>query len=500
MSEPNARDPGVDAAAAAEVRQQIQKRLREGRSAKNLTQARLAELVGASRFTINRLEKGSLNLTLPLAERIQAALDLQDLTSLVASRQRLPVAAETERDLTVRTILDRPGLERVTLIAADDLDIYSIIFDDRRDAPLEAREIRIVFPSVVREEQLFGPRRPLYGWIEYQIKRLADLQAIEHYSPDNLRLYESDQVLTSCVVTTTRTSSDCAFWPPIPVDGKVRGEGLPVVTSGAPDTVSRLEAYADALIRPLEPLRTSRALCRRPAPGSTGVAAEPTFTRFFAEGLDDEEDVAEDEGFAVALVLTVALCTRGRHGVGRRVITYERPKSTRDRERLSLFSSNVEDSDIRAARARARGLEPDTARSTSSALAAALDIDEFIRSSAGVVPDSAFHNAAIREFSMFDLRIAPERLKRIPLPPELQLIRKGMTGDKRRAAITPRLFVLELEVGAKPELDALRFAADIEEVGTRDMAESDRLNDFLMIARERGFLGPLLEELEVVSQ
>jgi hypothetical protein len=101
---------------------------------------------------------------------------------------------------------------------------------------------------------------------------------------------------------------------------------------------------------------------------------------------------------------------------------------------------------------------------------------------------------------MFDLDIVPERLKRIPLPPELQLIRKGTAEGRRRAAVAPRLYLLELETGPRPELDALRFAADIEELGTKDLAESDRLNDFLLVARECGFLAPLLRELKVVEQ
>jgi DNA-binding XRE family transcriptional regulator len=501
MSGPTSHEQGTDATVAADVRQQIRQLLREGRRAKGLTQARLAQLVDTSRFTINRLEVGGLELTLPLAERIQTALELPELTSLVARREQIPAAPEVDRDRTVRTMLGRPALEKVTIVAADDLDIYTIIFDERRDAPLKARDIRIVFPSVEREKQLFGGGRPLYGWIEYQIKRLADLQAAERYPANTLRLYESDHVLTSCVITSTRTGTECAFWSPVPADGTVRGAGLPVATSGDPATTGRLKSYADGLMRSLEPIRTNKALCRVPRVArSTEVTAEATFTRYFGQGVDQEEEVGDDEGFAVALVLTIALCTRGHHGVGRRVVTYERPTSTRDRGRLSLFSDNVDDVDIRAARALSRQMSPDTARSTRGALAAALDINEFITSCSGVIPDLAFQRAAHREFSIFDLDIAPERLERIPLPPELQLIRKGTEDGRRRAAVAPRLFLLELETGARPELDALRFAADIEELGTKDLAESDRLNDFFLVARKTGFLAPLLEELKVVEQ
>jgi transcriptional regulator with XRE-family HTH domain len=497
MTDP--RDLRPDPAAAGEVRDQIARLVREGRYAKGLTQARLAQLVHTSRFTINRLERANTNLTRALAERLEEALEVSGLISLVARRAQLPAAAETERDLIVRNMLDQSGLEKVTIVATDDLDIYSIVFDDRRDAPLEAREMRVVFPTVAREAQLFGPDQPLYGWIEYQIKRLSELQTIERYSPDRLKVYESDEALTSCVITSTRSSATAAFWPPIAVDGQVRGANLPVVTTVDPEAVGRLEAYADALTRGLEPLKTNRALSRvttLPA----GEPTEETFTRFYGQGIDQEEDVAEDEGFAVALVLVVALCTRQRHGLGRRIVTYERPTATRDRERLSLFSSNVEDADIRAARAFSQHEPAETARSTYSALAAALDVDPFLRSRSNVVPDIAYQYAAVREFSMFDLSITPERLTRRPLPAEMQLIEKGKEGQRRRAAIAPRLYILELAAGPKPELDTLRFAADIKELGTVDLAQSDELNDFLMIARERGFLGPLLEELDVAPQ
>src|SRR5215470_16224922 len=179
MSEPTSREPRLDALGATEARQQIWQVIRDGRQAKGLTQAQLAQLVGTSRFTINRLEMGSLDLTGQRAERIQAALDRPGLTSLVARREQLPAAPEIERDRVVRTMLGQPRLEKVTIVAADDLDIYAIIFDERRDTPLDARNIRIIFPSVERETQLFGGGQPLYGWIEYQIKRLAELQATE---------------------------------------------------------------------------------------------------------------------------------------------------------------------------------------------------------------------------------------------------------------------------------------------------------------------------------
>jgi hypothetical protein len=50
-------------------------------------------------------------------------------------------------------------------------------------------------------------------------------------------------------------------------------------------------------------------------------------------------------------------------------------------------------------------------------------------------------------------------------------------------------------------LDTLSAKADIEVFGSADMATNDkRLNDFLHMARECGFLMPLLDRLNVASR
>ena len=503
MSEPTG-TTGSEHTGTATSRE-IQLLLRNGRQSKGLTQAQVAQLVDSSRFTINRLEMGSLELNASLARRLEDALELTGLSALVARREQARTTPTVERDEVVRALLGRPELERVTIVVADDLDVYEIMYNERRDAPLAARDIRVMFPSVAREGELFGSGRPLYGWVEYQLKRLAELQATERFPGDSLRLYESDRVISSCVVTSTRTSTECAYWSPVPVDGRVRGEGLPVVTSADPATTGRIEAYAEGLYRDVDPLRTNRAVCKVSAPPepaatqpATAGGPSATFTGYFGQGVDQEEAVRESEGFAVALVLTVANCDRRDYELGRRAVVYKRLTATRDRRRLSLFSSNVEDADIRAARAVVEKQERETARSTRSALAAGLEIQAFLELAAEGDSRPGFSDRGRPRVRDVRPRHRSGAFWPEELPSQLQLIRKAAApGQPRRAAVAPRLYVLELQDTPRPELEALRFAADIEELGTADMAENDRLNDFLLAARDCGFLAPLLQRLKI---
>jgi DNA-binding XRE family transcriptional regulator len=491
-----------DLAGVHALRREIRTLIKEARQAKSITQADLGTAVGASRFTINRIETGAIDVGRRVADQLQRILELPQLPGLVAKRDRLLATAENERDLVVRRLLSTPALESVTIVAADDIDIYGMIYDSGAHMPLlDAQAVRVVFPAVQRERQLFGGQ-PLYGHVEYQIKRLADLQGSEDRPFGNLSIFESDDVLASCVIASTRTGTECAFWPPMQTDGKIRSSSLPVATSVDPHTTGRVEHYADELIRGREPIHTNEALCRID-PGVPGAANPPEarFTRYFAVGTDQEEDVEDDEGFAVALVLVIALCPRKHHGVARRAVTYKRPSARHDRERLSLFSNNVDDADIRAARAIESGQPVDDERSTRGALAAALDINGYLSATSGVIPDLAYQLCASREFATFGLEVAAQRIRRVPLPTELQLIRKPGSRGKRRAAVAPRLFILELESsGAQPELDRLGASADIEEIGIDDVKESNRLNDFMLEARMSGFLVPLLERLEVAAQ
>jgi hypothetical protein len=355
--------------------------------------------------------------------------------------------------------------------------------------------VKIIFPTAERERQLFGGN-PLWGYFEYQIKHLSDLQASENGPSGNLRVYESDRVTASCVIASTRTGTQSAYWPVLPTGTTVQGGRLPVTVTDDIYTNGRLEAHVDHLLADREPLRANEALCRLDE-----VSAKPRFTRYFAVGTDQEEDVAEDEGFAVSLVLATALCPRKHYGVGLRVIMYQRPSARQDRGRLSLFSNNVDDADIRGARAIEEGAKRDETRSTRGALAATLDINDYLEAKDGVIPDQAFQIAGARELAMFGLSVRTERLTRVELPPELQLIHKPVVDGRQRAAVAPHVFVLRLEAsGAEPELDVLSRTADSEVIGVDDIAESKKLNSFLVTARECGFLIPLLENLGVAKR
>jgi transcriptional regulator with XRE-family HTH domain len=486
--------------AVHDLRQRIRQLIKDTRYAKQLSQAALGDLVGVNRFAIMRYERGEIALPLRVAEALDAALGLTELAALVRRLDGL-AGADTvgnDRDLVVqRMLLDTPALESVTIALSDDLDVFDLIYDLGQSRPrLDAREIRVIFPSVRREEQLFGGH-PLYAHIERQIKRLADLQDTDAHPYAALQLFESDDILASCVIARTRTGTQCAFWSPLPLEGRIDGAAMPVTVSTDPYTTGRIDEYVKQLLGHRDALRTNEALCRVDKTDPVGAETTPArFTRFFALGVDQEEDVAADEGFAVVLVLVIALSPRDHHGLARRVVTYKRPSARHDRERLSLFSNNVDDADIRTARSIETGSDLLMERSTRGARAAALDINDYLTATHGVLPDLAFQLAAAREFAMLGLDVKPERFCPRPLPAELQIVRKPQAGGRRRASLAPRLFTLELNpAGDEIELDLLDSSADIEVVGVDDLAESTSLNSFLLQARDCGFMIPWLLDL-----
>jgi transcriptional regulator with XRE-family HTH domain len=499
MPDPEATVPGY-AGRASELRAQIRDLIRKGRRDRGMSQAELGSALGSNRFLIIRIEKGERDVTVDEAAELDRVLELSQLETLARRLHKAAGNSDNQRDSVVSSLLrETPALESVTIVAADDLDVFGMIYDAGRDTMrLEAREIKVVFPSAQREIALYG-RESLWGYYEYQIKHLADLQSGETGALGNLQIYESDRVVGSVVIAGTRTGIRSVFWPPVQTADGISGNGLPVMLTDSNETGERLRAHVDYLLEHSEPLRTNEALCRMDK-----SSPDPSFTRYFAVGTDDEEDVADDEGFAVSLVLATALCPRRHYGVGKRVILYKRPSSRHDHGLLSLFSNNVDDVDIRGARALEGSGRLDRIRSTRGALAATLDVNDYLTGKGGIIPDLAFQLAAARELKMFGLDIDSERLRRVELPPELRLIHKSGPEGEHRAAVVPHLFILDLDPsGPDPELDVLSTAADSEVIGIDDIAEfaaSGRLNSFLVSAKEIGFLTELMNGIGVAKR
>ncbi|WP_156756798.1 helix-turn-helix domain-containing protein [Actinokineospora pegani] len=486
--------PAPPPSARATLRKQIQAAVRGARQAKDLTQAELGKRLGVSRFVVNRIEAGATDLTPAIAEQLEAELGLAELRTLVADRDRLVPVADTGRDAVVGRVLGRRGLRRVRVVLADTLDLRSLVATwADGDLALVAHDVSIVVPTARRERELFGEQDSLHGHIEYQLKRVSDLKKSHHYAAGSLHLYESDLVIAPMVLAETRTGVESAVWAPVTLSDS---SALPVGTSVDRAVFAGLSAHFDTLVTG-EELLSNEALCHVEAgPGGRG----PVFTRYFTVGEDQEEDVDEREGQATALVLVVALCPRASHGVARRVITYRRLHSRLDRQ-PSFFSNTVTDVDVRRAKDLAEGAPGDGQRSTRSALASALDINPYLARTGGTLPDLAFQLAARREMSMFGLDISPERFTPVEVPEELWLVGKGPVAGRRRAALAPRLFVLELEDrGGVPELAALQARADIDPHGVRDYVDEPDLNDFLVQARDMGWLERWFRELGIAER
>ncbi len=481
------------------LRLKIRTLVRSARQELGLTQADLGKRVGASRFSINRIEAGVTDLTPPLAEQLEQVLKLTELRTLVARRDQLVMPA-TGRDAVVARMLDQPQPHRFRIVLLDNLDLYPMLMTwGDGDTVLRADDIEIVVPSPQRERELFGPDSGLRRRIEDQVKRILDLRRSDYYVADSLRLYESDHVTSAVAVALRGDRDEGVIWPPVAVSGgwtAAQSAALPVGVTVDQGTVAQLNAHIDALVAGLEPLRSNEALCRIDDPENGS-----RFTRYFTVGEDQDEEIDDSEGTAVAMILLLALCPRKRHGVGRRVITSMRASSRLDHVlKHSLFSNTVEHIDIRRSRAEEAGQPVDEHFSTQGAVAAALEIDDYLESKGKVIPDLAFQMSASRRLATFGLDVDPARLEPVPLPPELRLIPKSEVGGRKRAAIAPRLYVLELNTQPEPELVTLQANAHVEEMGLADLMEESNLNDFLKTARDHGFLADLLARKRIVDR
>jgi DNA-binding XRE family transcriptional regulator len=483
------------------LRRSIRSLVRATRQERGLTQAELGKRVGASRFSINRIEAGVTDLTPPLAEQLEQVLGLTGLRSLVAQRDQLVLPTHAGRDTVIARMLDTPQLHRFRIVLVDNLDLCPMLYTwSDGDSVLRADDIEIVVPTQQREHELFGPNSGLRRNIDYQVKRILDLRKSDYYAADSLRLYESDTVTSAVAVAARDDRAEGVIWPPIAVGGTWSGAALPVGVTTEPHTVAQLNAHIDALIAGREPLCSNEALCRVAEPGES-MEGEPWFTRYFTVGEEQEEEIDDSEGIAVALVLVLALCPRKRYGVGRRVVTYMRASTRQDHvRRRSLFSTSIEHMDIRRARAEEAALPVEEQFSTQGGLAAAIEIDDYLESTGKVIPNLAYQIAAARELAKHGLNVEPVRFEPIALPRELWRIGKSNTNGRKKAAIIPRLFALDLSTHPAPELVTLQTKTYVEEVGVSDIVEEPDLNSFLMAARDSGFLAELLAQKRVVER
>ena len=469
--------------------------VRTTRKRHDITQAQLGTMTRTSRFVINRIETGATELAADLAGTLAEVLELPELVDLVTQRDD-PAPLGNTRDTVIRRMLNTPGLLRVRVVLADDFNLYWYLHRQLADdAELKCDDIEVVVPTVARGRALFGDRSVMYGRIEYQVKRLLDLKKSRFYTPNSLRLYESDDVIASMLLVTATGTVEAAVWPPMPVLHKpheIKAAILPVGVTVDPAAVAQLDTHVSGLINDQDTVKINEAMCL--VDPDRDDTTPPVFTRYFTIGEDREEDVDQGEGTAAALIMVIALSTRKRYGVARRVILYTR-EDAREYRRPSLFSNSVEEIDIRRARDAEASAPRDERRSTRVSLAAALETTDFLTEHNGVIPDSAFQYAAAREMAMYNLDIDPDRFVSVPLPPQLRLIKKPT------AAIAPRLFVLQLRAdGPEPELATLQSLADVDEVGSIDLLEDDNLNDFLEDAKQHGFLGDLLTQYEIASR
>jgi transcriptional regulator with XRE-family HTH domain len=484
------------------TRRRIPDQVRTARKAKGWSQQQLGEAIGVSRFTVNRLEAGSRELSIPTAEKIEAALGSEGLVALVAKRNHQAESGErrSDRDILVRRILRTPELQMVRIILADDLDIHELMADS---SALAATRVQIFVPTARRERELFHGQ-PIYGHIEHQIKVLTELaDRWRSQGSGSLNVYESPAVMAPTVLVRSPDGTECAYWPVVPSGPLIDGSELPAVSSLDPGVTAQIEAHIEAVQAQASQIQRNEALAIvHPQARPTGENRPIIFTRFEAGG--EQEDRGEHEAITVALVLIHSVCPRPGLMMGRRILVYRRDDYG---GRWSLPGHAVEEVDVRRARLVAEsGQFADPRRSSSDALSATLEHGPYFRRFEGEIPLGVFQEAASRGlWRDFGIEVHVDRVKNVVLPQDLQRISKEHDDrDHSIHRIVPRLFTLDLEkvpgAGSTHELSEIKKRADVEEWGYQDLAEHQDLNDFLMQARKSGFLLDLCRDLEVVPR
>ncbi len=192
-----------------DIRRTIAGRIRVARNERGLSQEALGDLIGVSRYVINRLEGQNQDVSLEQAGKLADVLDLPEITKLATRALTEPAAQleqPTTRDACLEALLSAPGLDRLEIVVADELDILSMLEKARLNLP---PTVNIVFPTRARQEQLRGPAVPkVRAWaVQNQITRIFEALAVGgRLRPTaatlgfKLNLYESDDIRQSFVL------------------------------------------------------------------------------------------------------------------------------------------------------------------------------------------------------------------------------------------------------------------------------------------------------------
>lgn len=535
MNDPPA---GPTADDSRDTRRTIAGQIRTGRNELGLSQAALGSRVGVSRYVINRLEGENQDVSLELAIKLADVLnrpELEQLTRAQLASSSQPARLSNTRDARLEELLASPGLDRLVIVVADELDILSLLEDARINLP---ERVSIVFPSHTRQQQLRGPAAPTAAtWdVQKQITRIFEALAVggrlhpgEGPLDYDIKLYESDDVRQSFVLVGTAEGNQCAVWPALPNMQLDQSETIPVAVSAESSFIQLIEAHYRDLVRDRFPLTHLKAVVvvgedNKSTPA--GPVARHRLSSYFQLGVDSESEAAaagDGEtgrfGFGVALVLIHGYAVRGGRPLGRRVLLQQKdPESAT----YQLVSSHLSAEDLIGTRDRRQ-------RSTLTSYEAQRRL--IARDREASVTSAAFIRAARHGLlDEFGAEVPDGALQPIPLPEPLWLVEKFDQRGNRLMPVVPRLFHLDLtpgdngngsdQIGASGRkgdsalLDgwlasgsslesALLEAPDTMAFGQRDLQDPDvPLNDFLETARTQAgdwFLS-VLQELKIAME
>ncbi|MGW6280009.1 helix-turn-helix transcriptional regulator [Kribbella sp. NPDC055071] len=531
--------PSVDN--ALETRHAISRLIRTARNELGLSQAALGSRIDVSRYVINRLEGANQDLSLEHAPKLAEVLNRPELEELAraqfASPAR-PAQQPTLRDALLEELLGSPGLDRLVIVVADELDILALLTRSRINLP---ERVTIVFPSHARQQQLRGTAVPAAAtWdVQKQITKIFEALAVggklhpeEGPLDYDIKLYESDEVRQSFVLVGTAEGNQCAVWPALPNIEPHQFNVIPVAVSNESSFIQLIEAHYRDLVRDRTPLTHLKAVVVVEESNEStpaGPAARHRLSSYFQLGVDSEREVAGtgggaagNFGFGVALVLVHGYAERPGRPLGRRVLLQKDLKSDPEAAQYQLVSSHISDEDL-------SGTGERGPRSTSTSHEARRTLIAGDREAS--VTSEAFSRAARHGLlDEFGADVPVGALQEIALPEPLWIVEKFDPQGHRLMPVVPRLFHLDLTPRDREELKA-RIAAsgqqgdperladewlssvgrleaalldtgDTQALGQQDLRDENvKLNDFLDTARMQAgdWFFSVLEELEIVK-